>query len=183
MMKRLLILLILFLSINIYLFCPKTESMDVELAVSEIIEVVLDDGTGFNMSVSAPSTAGLAPGDATPNTSQFLKYTSIVASSTYHKITVAGSGQTTPAGTTLTVQAAIQSGGGGVKGTEQGEVTIATDSGFVGGDFITSIGSCYTDIGAVNGAQLTYRFKIVDPLNLVVNAGRACTVTFTMVAQ
>ncbi|MBN1410945.1 MAG: hypothetical protein JW969_08870 [Spirochaetales bacterium] len=179
-MKQIIISLLLLGFVGGFAFGADNDSQTVTCIVGEIFEVVLSDGSDFSMTINA-ATPGLQPTAATPDTSQYLHYTSLVDTATSHHITVTGSGENAPTGTTLSVTAAIGSAGGGDQGTTGGKILIADDSGFTGGDLITSIGTCYTGTGGTDGANLTYEFEVDDPATIVTDAGKDVVVTYTMV--
>lgn len=182
MNRRLTFLILIMFFVGALGFSADNDGHDVTLTVSEIFEVVLNPATtNFSMSISS-ATPGVQPTNATDNTDYDLHYTSVIDAGT-HKITVGGSGDFAPDGTTLYVSATTRDGGSGLAtlGTGQSRVVIATDSAFTGGDIVTGIVSGYSGTATTEGALLTYEFEVTTFADLVVDAGKTITVTYTMV--
>lgn len=137
------------------------------------------EGVAPTLTFVVPTEAGTTIDAVTSNTS-WINYTSIVATATTNKVSVAIAG-TVPAGTTLKVVAAAHAGtGDGTYGTPSPAVTLSTTA----ADLITAIGSCYTGTGNANGHQLTYTWSVdADKYETVVAAtGADITATYTIVA-
>lgn len=152
------------------------EAVNYTLPAMKILDV---EGVAPTLTFVAPSESGTAIADVTSNTS-WINYTSIVATATTNKVSVAITG-TVPAGTTLKVVAAAHAGtGDGTYGTPASAVTLSTTA----QDLITAIGSCYTGTGNTNGHQLTYTWS-VNPASyatVVAATGSAINATYTIVA-
>lgn len=137
------------------------------------------EGVAPTLTFVVPTEAGTAIADVTSNTS-WINYTSIVATATTNKVSVAIAG-TVPAGTTLKVIAAAHAGtGDGTYGTPGEAVTLSATA----QDLISTIGSCYTGTGNTNGHQLTYTWS-VNPngyASVVAATGADITATYTIVA-
>lgn len=142
---------------------------------------ILDlEGTAPALTFIVPTEAGSAIEEVTSNTS-WINYTSIIASGTTNKVSVALSGAAVPAGTTLKVVAATHAGSGnGTYGAPTEAVTLSQTA----QDLITGVGSCYTGTGNTNGHQLTYTWSVdADKYETVVAAAAAdITATYTIVA-
>ena len=154
------------------------EAITYSLPAMRILDV---EGTAPTLSIVAPDEAGTAIADATSNTS-WINYTSVIETGTTNKVTVALTGATVPAGTTLKVVAAVDAGlGDGSLGTPADEVTLSTTA----QDLITAIGSCYTGDGSSSGHQLTYTWSVdaADYANIVATASASdITATYTITA-
>jgi hypothetical protein len=100
------------------------------------------------------SVAG-TPVVSVSNSDMYVKVSSVVPGNTNRKITARVSGGTIPAGTRLTLLAAlsVNLNGGGRRGVALTTPIIlnTTDQ-----DLITGVGSCYTGTGYTDGYRLTY---------------------------
>ncbi|MDP3443059.1 MAG: hypothetical protein Q8T08_09400 [Ignavibacteria bacterium] len=137
-------------------------------------------GTAPTLTFAVPLEAGTAIVDVTSSTS-WINYTSIVATATTNKVSVAITG-IVPAGTTLKVVAAAHAGtGDGTYGTPGAAVTLSATA----QNLISTIGSCYTGTGNTNGHQLTYTWSVNTNAYATVFAatGADITATYTIVAD
>ena len=105
------------------------------------------------MTLSA-SVAGTPVGSVS-NSNMYVKVSSIVPGNTNRKITAKMSGGTIPAGTRLTLQAALSTNLNGAG--RQGVVVVAPIVlSTIDQDLVTGVGSCYTGTGYTDGYRLTY---------------------------
>ena len=153
------------------------EAVTYSLPAMRILDL---EGVAPTLTFAVPLEAGTAIVDVTSSTS-WINYTSIVATATTNKVSVAITG-IVPAGTTLKVVAAAHAGtGNGTYGTPKAAAVILSST---AQDLITTIGSCFTGTGFTNGHQLTYTWS-VNPASyatVVAAAGAAITATYTILA-
>ncbi|WP_213277279.1 hypothetical protein [Chryseobacterium indologenes] len=130
----------------------------------------------FALNFTAPTEAGNALGNPTPNTSKWVNYTSAIApGGLTRKITA--SVNKVIAGVNIRLQAAAASGaGGGTLGTSAGIVTLSTTATTI----ISGIGGAYTGNGANNGHALTISLTTNTYANLIAQANTAIVVTYTI---
>ncbi len=150
-----------------------TATQSVTMTVSEIavLDVTANPGT---LTIAAPGTGGETPADPSDN-STYAQYTSTVGAGQSRAITAEiGGGDSTPAGTTLTLGAAPS--GNTNEGSTAGTVTLSSTAQNV----VTGVGSCATGTGATDGAQLTYTLVIGTMTDLVAGASETATVTLTL---
>ena len=100
------------------------------------------------------SVAG-TPVVSVSNSDMYVKVSSVVPGNTNRKITARVSGGTIPAGTRLTLLAAlsVNLNGGGRRGVA---VTTPIILNTTDQDLVTGVGSCYTGTGYTDGYRLTY---------------------------
>lgn len=167
------------------LFVNNVQAQDTETA-SEVVSYelpamrILDlEGTAPSLTFAAPAEAGLAVADVTSNSS-WINYTSIIASGSTNKVTVAITNGAVPTGTTLKVVAAADAAAGdGTVGTPTAQVTLDGTA----QDIVTGIGSCYTGDGNAAGHQLTYTWSVdADAYATVATANASLTTTYTITA-
>lgn len=175
-MKKLLILIAVLLLVGVAAFAQtSTDNHTVTVTVSPIAAIDLNNTTDIPFSTTAPALAGDDPGPppGTPSTDtgKRLWYTAANASGLTRRITV-GSDNNPPAGTSLTVLAAVEAGAG----TSAGAKAVST----VTVDLVTAIGSVATGRLVTDGAGLTYSFWVSTPASLVVGAATVMTVTYTL---
>ena len=151
-----------------------TASHQVTMQVNDIALLGII-GANITLTIGAPGTPGLPPGNATNSTCR-LQYTALVPSGQSRRITVAWDLAAALAGTELRVTATPANLGGGDEGATAGPVVISG----LAADVVTSIGSCYTGIGAGDGAQLDYVLAIMDASQLVSGANATAVVTYTL---
>ncbi|WP_426481508.1 hypothetical protein [Chryseobacterium sp. R2ACT005] len=130
----------------------------------------------FTLNFTAPTEAGNALGNPTPNTSKWVNYTSAIApGGLTRKITA--SVNKVIAGVNIRLQAAAASGaGGGTLGTSSGQVTLTTTPVTI----ISGIGGAYTGNGANNGHALTISLTTNTYANLHAQANTAIVITYTI---
>ncbi len=147
-----------------------TTNHDVVISVGDVNIIALNNTSDVTLTVSAPGTPGDDPVGSSDATKK-LQYTSIVASGLSRIITVDADANP-PAGTGLTIEAAVPAG----MGTTGGSKTLSLAAGTQ--NIITGVGSCATGTGA-NGATLTYTLSVSDKTALL-NASTTITATFTI---
>lgn len=175
LMKRILVVLAM-LAVAGFAFAASASTTHViDISVIEVVAVGLDDTALISLSTVAPGTAGSAPTGQSDN-SKYLRYTAVNSGVQTRRITAQMS-VAAPSGTALQVNAAIGAGGAGVQGSSVGNVTLNNT---VAQDIITGIGSCYTDVGGSDGANLTYTLLVPTPGALVVGATASVTITLTL---
>jgi hypothetical protein len=158
----------------------QTAQHTVTITIADFGVIALNSIADIPFATSAPVLPGdpVSPLPASPATdiSKSLFYTtSNLATKTRH-ITVQ-SNVNPPAGTALTVNAAVAAGAG----ANAGPATISSAAAV---DLVTGIGSVATGRAAGNGASLTYSFWVSNPALLVVGgAPTVVTVTYTMTAD
>lgn len=152
---------------------------DINLAVSEIAVLGLNDTGSISLSTASTVEPGADPSLASADTdsSKYLKYTSVVNNGATRSISVALGSTGVPSGTQLTVVAADA-------GTPQDGDPAASPITLAGSMtpavLISGIGSSATGTGASDGAQLTYSFSITDVTLLEEDADTTVTVTYTL---
>lgn len=161
-----------------------TDAHTVQITIPSValVDIEPSGSKDIAMAFAAPTEAGNPITAPTANTTLWLNYSSIVASTgvTSRRINVKVSSGAIPAGTNLTVQAAAASGSGGgtVVATGSSVITLTdTDQ-----SLLTGIGSAYTGNGANNGHQLTYNLALASGgyANLKSDASTTVTVTYTI---
>ncbi|WP_241676896.1 hypothetical protein [Chryseobacterium sediminis] len=130
----------------------------------------------FTLNFTAPTEAGNALGNPTPNTSKWVNYTSAIApGGLTRKITA--SVNKVIAGVNIRLQAAAASGaGGGTLGTSAGQVTLTTTPVTI----ISGIGGAFTGNGANNGHNLTISLTTNTYANLIAQANTAIVIVYTI---
>ena len=153
-----------------------TASHQVTMQVQDIALLGLIGGD-ITLTIGAPGTPGLPPGDATNSTCR-LQYTALVPTGESRTITVEwASGDAAPAGTQLDVTATpAGTGSGATEGASAGQVVVSSTATPV----VSAIGSCYTGIGGTDGAQLDYVLEITNESGLVSGETQTATVTYTL---
>jgi hypothetical protein len=126
-----------------------------------------------NLALAAPTAGGTAP--SVSDSSTYLLYTSTVASSQTHTVSVSLSAAL-PTDVKLTLQAGTPSGAAGSVGSPTAAVSLSTAS----QNLITGIGACYTGTGVGSGAQLTYQLSVSNWASYKAFTTTPVTVTFTM---
>jgi hypothetical protein len=130
----------------------------------------------FTLNFTAPTEAGNALGNPTPNTSKWVNYTSAIApGGLTRKITA--SVNKVIAGVNIRLQAAAATGaGGGTLGTSAGLVTLTTTPVTI----ISGIGGAFTGNGANNGHNLTISLTTNTYANLIAQANTAIVIVYTI---
>ncbi|GEN69815.1 MULTISPECIES: hypothetical protein [Chryseobacterium] len=151
-----------------------TSTVTLTLPVVTLMDV---EPTGnFTLNFTAPTEAGNALGNPTPNTSKWINYTSAIApGGLTRKITASVSKVID--GVNIRLQAAAASGaGGGTLGTSSGQVTLTVTPVTI----ISGIGGAYTGNGANNGHRLTISLVTGNYALLLPQANTAVTIVYTI---
>ncbi|MET3038512.1 hypothetical protein ABXT08_20680 [Chryseobacterium sp. NRRL B-14859] len=155
---------LLYSQANITLTLPVVTLMDIEPAGN------------ITLNFTAPTEAGNALGNPTPNTSKWINYTSAIASGGLSRRITAAVNQVIP-GVNIRLQAAAASGsGGGTLGTPAAQVTLTTTPVTI----ISGIGGAYTGNGANNGHRLTISLVPGTYANLSAQTNTAITIVYTI---
>ncbi len=121
----------------------------------QVTDFCLIDTNHAPVSMTLSASVAGTPVASVSNSDMYVKVSSIVPGNTNRKITVRISGGTIPAGTRLSLQAAlsVNLNGGGRHGSivVTPVVLSATDQ-----DLVNGIGSYYTGTGYTDGYRLTY---------------------------
>lgn len=149
---------------NVTMTLPVVTLMDIEPTGS------------FSLNFTAPTEAGNAIGNPTPNTSKWINYTSAIAPGGLTR-RITASVNKVIAGVNIRVQAAAATGaGGGTLGTSAGIITLSTTATTI----ISGIGGAYTGNGSNNGHLLTVSLTTNTYANLVAQANTAVVITYTI---
>lgn len=176
-MKRILVVLVLLAVAGFAFAQTDTDAHNVVITIAPIAAIALDDTVDVAFTTAAPALAGDDPGPtvALPatDTSKRLWYTAANLGAAERTITVTTSANA-PAGTALTVEAAVEAGAG----TDQGVIDIDTAGSYL---LIDAIPSVATGRTGGDGAALTYSFWVATPASLVVGAlPTTIIVTYTL---
>lgn len=149
---------------NVTMTLPVVTLMDIEPTGS------------FALNFTAPTEAGNAIGNPTPNTSKWINYTSAIAPGGLTR-RITASVNKVIAGVNIRVQAAAATGaGGGTLGTSAGIVTLSTTATTI----ISGIGGAYTGNGSNNGHLLTVSLTTNTYANLIAQTNTAVVITYTI---
>ncbi|WP_228407017.1 hypothetical protein [Chryseobacterium sp. MYb7] len=149
---------------NVTMTLPVVTLMDIEPTGS------------FSLNFTAPTEAGNAIGNPTPNTSKWINYTSAIAPGGLTR-RITASVNKVIAGVNIRVQAAAATGaGGGTLGTSAGIISLSTTATTI----ISGIGGAYTGNGLSNGHLLTVSLTTNTYANLVAQANTAVVITYTI---
>ncbi len=130
----------------------------------------------FALNFTAPTEAGNAIGNPTPNTSKRINYTSAIAPGGVTR-RITASVNKVIAGVNIRLQAAAATGAGaGTLGTSSGLVTLSTTATTI----ISGIGGAYTGNGSSNGHLLTISLTTNTYANLIAQANTAVVITYTI---
>ena len=125
-----------------------------------LIDLEATNGTTVSLNPTAPTDAGLALSFPVTNASIWLNYSSIIGSSTEasRNVTAQITSGTVPAGTSLKIAVATDSGNGdGLMGTPSAPIPLTN----VAQNIITGIGSSYTGNGVNKGHNLQYTLDLL----------------------
>ncbi|WP_412850988.1 hypothetical protein ACL0VS_07160 [Chryseobacterium sp. PMSZPI] len=149
-------------------------NVTVSLPVVTLMDI---EPTGnITLNFTAPTEAGNALGNPTPNTSKWINYTSAITSGGLTRKITASVNQVIP-GVNIRLQAAAASGsGGGTLGTAAAQVTLTTTPVTI----ISGIGGAYTGNGANNGHRLTISLVPGTYANLAAQTNTAVTIVYTI---
>ncbi|AKK72247.1 hypothetical protein OK18_05975 [Chryseobacterium gallinarum] len=136
----------------------------------------IEPAGNISLNFTAPTEAGNALVNPTPNTSKWINYTSAIApGGLSRRITAAVN--TVIQGISIRLQAAAASGaGGGILGTPSAQVILTTTPITI----INGIGGAYTGNGANNGHQLTISVVPGVYSNLGAQTNTAVTIVYTI---
>ena len=147
---------------------------DVQINISEVVLVGLNNTGVITLATVAPVTAG-DPVTATTDATKILDYSSLVPTLTTRTIDAQVTTGTLPDGISLLVTASAPAAGLGTLGASVGQVSIVVGSATT---LINGIGSCHTTIGG--GHTLTYTLGIVTLASLDTTDSQLVTVTLTL---
>ncbi|MCJ7933629.1 MAG: hypothetical protein MUW56_08315 [Chryseobacterium sp.] len=154
----------------------QTATSTVTMALPVVTLMDIEPTGNVTLNFTAPTEAGNAIGNPTPNTSKWINYTSAVApGGLTRRITAAVT--STILGINIRLQAAAASGaGGGTLGTSSGQVILTTTPVTV----ISGIGGAYTGNGTNNGHALTISLVPSNYANLAAQSNTAITIVYTI---
>ncbi|ASE62958.1 hypothetical protein H3Z85_05595 [Chryseobacterium indologenes] len=155
---------LLYSQANVTFTLPLVTLMDVEPAGS------------ISLIFTAPTEAGNALGNPTPNMTKWINYSSAIASGGLSRRITASVSQLIP-GVNIRIQAAAASGaGGGTLGTSAGQITLTTTPTTI----ISGIGGAYTGNGANNGHRLTISLVPGTYASLSAQANTTVSIVYTI---
>ena len=155
-MKRILVVLALLVVAGLAFAASASTTQAVNITIGTVVAIGIDPVGAIGLSTAAGVPG--APVTGTSDNSTYLRYT--VAASAACRVT-AQMDVAAPAGTSLTLLAAIGSGGGGgSQGTLPGGGLPVTLSNLAANNIITAIANCYTGTNAGDGANLTYTLVV-----------------------
>ncbi|AZA80992.1 hypothetical protein C1637_10665 [Chryseobacterium lactis] len=155
---------LLYSQANVTFTLPLVTLMDIEPAGS------------IALNFTAPTEAGNALGNPTPNTAKWINYSSAIASGGLSR-RITASASPAIAGVNIRLQAAAASGaGGGTLGTSAGQVTLTSTPTTI----ISGIGGAYTGNGANNGHHLTISLVPGTYANLSAQTNTTVTIVYTI---
>ena len=132
-------------------FCQKTGSKSVTITLPQVTLLDIEPAGNISFSFVAPTEAGNALKNPSPNTTKWLNYTSAIPTGGSTKIVTASVNNTIP-GIDIKLLAGPATGvGAGTLGSSVGQITLST----TGKTIISGIGGAYTGNGSNNGHQLT----------------------------
>lgn len=178
-----LLVLILILAFSVSSLAQYTyATTQFQIRISEASVIRITPSTPITVYMNATVAGGTMAN--TPNSSSYLKLTSIVASGGKRKVEAAITTGKAPAGTLLKLAASpcTTTTGSGNFGSVDPQITLAPN---VNKRIIYNIGSCYTGTGATEGYNLTYTW-VLDPNNLsqlTAFTTSAAFITFTISSQ
>ena len=145
-----------------------------KVAMSVVAAAVLDlnDASPVILTVLLPAIGGTPP-TGEKNETKRLWYSAVTQAGASRRVSVSMIGST-PAGTSLSVEAISVEAGAGI--CVEGGVTISG----MDHDIITLIPSCATGRLANSGAALRYSLNVVSPSSLVAGMSTTVTVSYTL---
>jgi hypothetical protein len=136
----------------------------------------IEPAGNITLNFTAPTEAGNAIGNPTPNTSKWVNYTSAIASGGLTRRITASVNKVIP-GVNIRLQAAAASGaGGGTLGTSSGQVILTTTPVTI----ISGIGGAFTGNGANNGHALTISLIPGNYGTLTAQTNTAIVIVYTI---
>ncbi len=156
------------------LYCQSTVSFT--LPVVTLMDI--EPAGNITLNFIAPTEAGNALTNPTPDTSKWINYTSAITSGGLtRRITAAVNSNSILSSVNIRLQAAPASGaGGGTLGTSSGQVTLTTTPTTI----ISGIGGAYTGNGTNNGHRLTISLVPGTYANLLAQANTTVTIVYTI---
>lgn len=151
----------------------QTDAHNITFTVGGVTAVQVQSAAAIDLAITAPANPGDDPvGDS--DTSKYLQYTVLTATSASIGVTLANVTRTIPLGTRLDLTATPVGG----EGTSGGTLTLAVGA---NADLITAIPSCATGSTATDGANLEFELVVTDPSALTTADDTAeLTVTYTI---
>ena len=114
----------------------------------------LIDSNGAPVNLTLPTTTAGAPLSTVSNSDMYIRLSSVNPGGTYRIVTARISGGTIPAGTRLTLGAALSTNSNGAGNFGRVLSPIVLNS--IDQVLVRGIGSCYTGTGYTDGYRLTY---------------------------
>lgn len=138
----------------------------------------IEPAGNITLNFIAPTEAGNALNNPTPDTSKWINYTSAITSGGLtRRITAAVNSNSILSSVNIRLQAAPASGaGGGTLGTPSGQVTLTTTPTTI----ISGIGGAYTGNGTNNGHRLTISLVPGTYANLLAQTNTTVTIVYTI---
>lgn len=159
------------LSCSIY-----SQAGNVTLTLPIVTLMDIEPSGNITLNFTAPTEAGNALVNPTPNTTKWINYSSAIASGGLTR-RITASVNTVIAGLNITLQAAAASGaGGGTLGTPSAQVTLTTTPVTI----ISGIGGAYTGNGTSNGHRLTISLVPSSYALLANRTNTSILVTYTI---
>jgi hypothetical protein len=177
-MKKLSVLLLMVVSLGTY----AQNHHDINIIVPEVAKLaIVQSGASpnFNMDFIAPTVAGDPIDNPAGNSDLWLNYSSIVTATgpdVVRRILVKVDKAVT-GGVSFTTVAGTASGGKGTLGSGTAPVSLTITN----TNFVTGIGSCYTETGVNKGRNITYYATIAPSSYADIRSGtKIYTVTYTL---
>ena len=138
----------------------------------------IEPAGNITLNFVAPTEAGNALSNPTPNTSKWINYTSAITSGGLtRRITAAVNSSPILSAVSIKLQAAAASGaGGGTLGTPSAQVTLTTTPVTI----ISGIGGAYTGNGVNNGHRLTISLVPNAYASLSAQTNTLVTIVYTI---
>jgi hypothetical protein len=178
-MKSLFVVMFMFLAlglINIAGAQTDTDSHVFDLIISPVALLHVESSFA-SLSVTAPEYAGEDVEVSPADSNTYLQYTSVVAAGTTRRITLNPSNNF-PAGIILYCTPLLTETGEGDRGDTRPTVYFDIDH-RAAKVIIDDIGSCFTEDGSTDGANLTYWIE-VDDIGNINAATTSITLTYTL---
>ena len=146
-----------------------------------IPENCLIDSNGAPVNMTLPTTVAGAPLPTVSNSDMYVRLSSVNPGGTYRLVTARISGGTVPAGTRLTLAAALSTNSNGAGNFGRVLSPIILNS--IDQDIIRGIGNCYTGTGYTDGYRLTYSWGpngLTTDYRLINATGAPTTITIML---
>ncbi|MFA5850476.1 MAG: hypothetical protein WC833_11415 [Bacteroidales bacterium] len=126
-----------------------------------IQDYCLMDTNGAPVNLTLTSSVAGAPITSVTNSDMYVRVSSLTPGGTYRKVTARVSSGTVPAGTRLTLEAALSTNtnGAGASGIVSPAIILSS----IDQTLIHGIGSYYTGTGLTDGYRLTYIWGAYNP--------------------